>query len=111
METSTETMGHLALSGSVRVSRSLRILGRVIASVLVVLAVGYASWYYFLRYKPPVFEAGGIKRVSMVVGDRLAVYDGQGDFEPKFWNGVNLGATLPGHAPGELAPTKEDYLR
>ena len=78
---------------------------------MVLLVAGYASWYAFLRYDPPFFEEEGIKRVSRVEGESLAVYDGQAGFEPKFWNGVNLGATLPGHAPGELAPTEEDYLR
>ena len=30
---------------------------------------------------------------------------------PRFWAGVNLGATTPGHAPGELSPTRADYDR
>ncbi len=100
-----------------RVSRGPRVLGRLAALVLVLsvatfgYASWYASWYASPRYTPPVFEEGGIKRVSTVEGEHLAVYNGQGGFEPRFWNGVNLGATLPGHAPGELAPTKEDYLR
>lgn len=41
---------------------------------------------------------------------RVAVYDGEG-WEPRFWAGINLGATTPGHFPGDLSPTKEDYLR
>jgi hypothetical protein len=32
-------------------------------------------------------------------------------FEPRFWPGVNLGVTVPGHHPGELAPTRADYDR
>jgi len=75
------------------------------------LAVGVAL---FLRseqkIEKPVYEASGIKRVSTVKDGNLAVFDGMG-WRAQFWNGVNLGATLPGHAPGELAPTKEDYLR
>ncbi len=82
-------------------SRGPRVLGRLAALVLVLslAAFGYASWYASPQYTPPVFEEGGVKRVSTVVGEHLAVYDGQGSFEPRFWNGVNLGATLPGHAP------------
>ncbi len=34
-----------------------------------------------------------------------------GGFAPRFWPGVNLGATLPGTLPGELAPAREDYDR
>ena len=58
----------------------------------------------------PISHAYGIKRVSSVRGTHLAVYAGDG-WRSRFWDGVNLGATLPGHAPGDLAPTKKDYLR
>lgn len=34
-----------------------------------------------------------------------------GRFATRFWPGANLGATVPGHSPGELAPTREDYDR
>ena len=34
-----------------------------------------------------------------------------GRFATRFWPGVNLGVTVPGHAPGELAPTRKDYDR
>jgi hypothetical protein len=34
---------------------------------------------------------------------------GGGAFAPRFWAGVNLGATIPGHDPGELAITRSEY--
>ncbi len=34
-----------------------------------------------------------------------------GAFAPRFWPGVNLGSTTPGHQPGELAATRADYDR
>lgn len=58
----------------------------------------------------PIAEVNGVKQVSAVKDARLAVYDGTG-WRAQFWNGVNLGASLPGHSPGELVPTKQDYLR
>ncbi|NGZ76223.1 hypothetical protein [Saccharibacillus alkalitolerans] len=58
----------------------------------------------------PVFEKDGIKQTSSVVDGQLAVYDGNG-WKKSFWPGINFGATTPGHYPGELSPTKEDYLR
>ncbi|MDQ3854958.1 MAG: hypothetical protein M3281_01015 [Chloroflexota bacterium] len=59
---------------------------------------------------PPATDVNGV-RLSFAVRDgHLAQYDGRA-WRPRFWTGVNLGATTPGHFPGELAPTREDYLR
>lgn len=58
----------------------------------------------------PIFEEQGIKQTASVKDGHLEVYNGSG-WTPQFWSGVNMGATTPGHAPGELSPTKEDYLR
>ncbi|WP_134682670.1 hypothetical protein [Brevibacillus migulae] len=52
----------------------------------------------------------GFSQVSTVVDQKLAVYNGKG-WDRFFWAGVNLGSTTPGHFPGELSPTREDYLR
>lgn len=60
--------------------------------------------------KQPVFEANNVKMVAATKNGDLTVYDGK-TWQPKFWRGVNLGATTPGHYPGELSPTKADYLR
>ena len=43
-------------------------------------------------------------------GKYFAIYDGS-DYEPTYLNGVNLGSGKPGYFPGELAITKEEYLR
>jgi hypothetical protein len=58
----------------------------------------------------PIANNDGVKQVSSVVDGRLTIYEGE-SWQPRFWNGIDLGATLPGYAPGDLAPTKEDYLR
>ena len=71
------------------------------------------SLVVFLRWGKvarPVAQEDGIKQVSTVKDARLAVYDG-GSWETRFWDGMNMGDTLPGHAPGELAPTRDDYMR
>jgi|GEM_PF-221707 len=57
-----------------------------------------------------VFESNGIKQIAKVEGRHLTLFDGT-DWNPAFWAGINLGATTPGHYPGELTPTREDYLR
>jgi len=52
----------------------------------------------------------GIKFVSKVEGKDFLIYSNK-KWEKKFLKGVNIGAGKPGHFPGELAITKEEYLR
>jgi hypothetical protein len=52
----------------------------------------------------------GLKLPARVQGTSIAAASG-GRFVPRFWAGVNLGVTTPGHAPGELSPTRADYDR
>ncbi|MDD3024495.1 MAG: family 2 glycosyl transferase, partial [Syntrophomonadaceae bacterium] len=52
----------------------------------------------------------GIKMVSRVNGENLAFYN-NGEWQEPFWYGINLGATTPGHYPGELSPSYDDYRR
>ena len=94
-----------------RAGRGVR-LARLLA-VLAVLAAVVAAVVVVLRWgtvERPVSEAGGVKRVSTVRGDDLAVFTESG-WESRYWDGMNMGASLPGHSPGELAPTYEDYMR
>ena len=89
-------------------ARLLRLLA-ILAAIAAILVAAFV----FLRsgnVGRPVAEVDGVKQVSTVKNTHLAVYDGK-SWDSRFWTGMNLGATLPGHAPGELAPTKEDYLR
>ncbi|MZQ75377.1 MAG: family 2 glycosyl transferase [Peptoclostridium sp.] len=55
-------------------------------------------------------DANGIKHAAKIEGRSFYVYSG-GDWEKKFLKGVNIGAGKPGHFPGELAITKEEYMR
>jgi len=48
--------------------------------------------------------------VSKVHHEDLLYYR-EGRWNQAFWYGVNLGATTPGHMPGELSPGYEDYMR
>ncbi|MEK8130816.1 hypothetical protein WMW72_23190 [Paenibacillus filicis] len=58
----------------------------------------------------PIFEDQGVRSIAKVNGEHLTLYDGT-DWKSTFWPGINLGATTPGHFPGELSPTRADYLR
>ena len=92
-------------SGAVRF---LRLSLALLCAIL--LTVGLIAFLRWDNVERPVAQEDGVKQVSTVKDANLAVYDGTG-WKTQFWNGVNLGATLPGHEPGELAPTKEDYMR
>lgn len=94
-----------------RASRTVRLIR--ILLVLSAFAISIVAVVAFVRWgdvERPVAEADGVKQVSTVKDANLAVYDGT-RWKTQFWDGVNLGASLPGHSPGELVPTKQDYLR
>ena len=54
-------------------------------------------------------QRAGLSTLAEPQGTRLALHTRSGDV--RFWTGVNLGSTTPGHNPGELAITGEDYRR
>jgi hypothetical protein len=61
------------------------------------------------RAPKPGRTAGGLAMLAQQDGERLLLHTTGGDLD--FWGGVNLGSTTPGHQPGELAMTAEDYRR
>lgn len=58
---------------------------------------------------PMAFE-DGVKYYTKLDDKYFTVYDGE-KFNKKFLKGVNIGVGKPGAFPGELAITKEEYLR
>ena len=58
-------------------------------------------------WTPLVTEVDGLRRFARTEGDRLIVSTEGGDRD--FQAGVNMGATIPGHFPGELAVSAETY--
>jgi hypothetical protein len=55
-------------------------------------------------------KRGGLTLSAAVQGASVALATGKG-FAPRFWPGVNLGATVPGTQPGEVAATRAEYDR
>ena len=56
----------------------------------------------------PAFRAqAGLKRIATAGGGRFALHTAGGDVT--FLPGVNLGSTTPGHQPGELSISREQY--
>ena len=83
--------------------------GRAVAAfALAAIASGCSS----SASEPPYTTAtvNGLELPARVQGAMLAAATEDG-WEPRFWPGVNLGATIPGRQPGEVAPTRQDYDR
>ena len=55
-------------------------------------------------------QVGGLMLPARVQGQTVAAGDKTG-FSALFWSGVNLGSTVPGRQPGEVAATRADYDR
>lgn len=55
-------------------------------------------------------RVGGLLLPARAQGRSIALAT-SGGFAPRFWPGVNLGASRAGTFPGELAPTRADYDR
>ncbi len=91
-------------------TRRVLLLAGLLLATAAIAAIAAVAFTQRGEAARPVSEVDGIKRVSTVEGTHLATYDG-GGWDTRFWGGMNMGDTLPGHHPGELAPTREDYLR
>lgn len=55
-------------------------------------------------------DAAGLRLPARVQGPNVELAVSTG-FEARFWPGVNLGATVPGRSPGEVAIGGEDFRR
>ncbi len=62
-------------------------------------------------YRGTPARIGGLQEPARVRGDFLELSTTKDGFQPRFWPGVNLGSTVPGRFPGELAQTRADYRR
>ncbi|QAA34473.1 family 2 glycosyl transferase [Clostridium manihotivorum] len=83
----------------------------IMFSIVMVLAVFLGYNYLFLaRNKVSTYTDDGISYISKVDSKSFYVYR-YGKWEKSFIKGVNIGAAKPGSFPGELAITKEEYLR
>lgn len=58
---------------------------------------------------PRPVVAGGLSMLASQRGEALVLHTSGGDMT--YWAGVNLGSTIPGHSPGELAVNRQDYRR
>lgn len=78
--------------------------------LLATMFLALAGSAHAASYAGKPIKQGDLTLPARVSGDdvQLAI---KGRFAKRFWPGANLGATVPGHSPGELAPTRADYDR
>ena len=79
----------------------------------VLVAVFFGNRLYLLQgsYSQKYHSENDIATVSKTQGKNFLVYDEKGYWKKMFVAGVNLGSAKPGSYPGELAITKQEYLR
>jgi hypothetical protein len=79
------------------------------AAVVVVRGAGGRDGTTEASWAPAPRHTGGLTVLARAGHGRYALHTAHGDVT--FLPGVNLGATTPGHQPGELAITAADYRR
>ncbi|WP_103107019.1 hypothetical protein [Brevibacillus reuszeri] len=84
--------------------------GWISLSLLMVLGISALWWYWDADRVESMETTTGVQLKFRTSGDHIEIYQNQ-KWQPFFAKGVNLGASLPGHYPGELPITKEDYTR
>ncbi|WP_019007161.1 hypothetical protein [Cohnella laeviribosi] len=78
-----------------------------------VCASGFYLWSHFVyadREVERLTAEDGTQLKFRTKGETIQIYR-HGAWQPLFVQGVNLGATLPGHFPGEFPITRDDYMR
>ena len=88
--------------------KKLKIWGIVI--MCCTIGIGIIILIMMQKKDVDIYEDNGLKYMSKVEGKDFYIY-ADGEWEKKFLKGVNIGAAKPGHFPGELAITKDEYLR
>ncbi len=88
-----------------------RLLG--IGLLAVVCASGFYLWSHFVYADKEVERLtaeDGTRLKFRTEGEVIQIYE-DGAWQPLFVQGVNLGATVPGHFPGEFPVARDDYMR
>lgn len=84
--------------------------GMIIGIALSLLVIG-GSLFFMDQTEETVYESeNNLSYVAKVEGKEFYIYK-DGEWTTTFLAGVNMGAAKPGTFPGELAITKDEYLR
>ena len=95
-------------------ARTVKVVAVIAATVVFPIAAGGCSTSEQdpagRSYAGQPLTRGSLKQPARVEGRAVKLAIG-GRFERRFWPGVNLGPTVPGTFPGEMAAKREDYDR
>lgn len=84
---------------------------KIVFGLVMVLVVSIGGFLFMNQRKEAVYKSeNGLTYVAKVEGKDFYVFE-NGEWTTNFLTGVNMGAAKPGTFPGELAITKEEYLR
>jgi len=82
----------------------------IISAAIIISAFISYKFFFLFRNFASTFSENGISYVSKVDNQSFYTYE-YGKWNKSFIKGINMGAAMPGTFPGELAISKEDYLR
>lgn len=85
---------------------------RFIAFIIIIISSAFLTYKYayMVRNNISIYKEKNTSYVCKVDNKSFYIYK-YGKWRKEFIKGVNLGAAKPGSFPGELAITKEEYLR
>lgn len=86
-------------------------LGVALIAGVAGLAAGVSAWpgHASSSWAPSVREIDGLRAIATATPSGYSLFTAHGDVH--FLPGMDLGATTPGHQPGQLAITAADYRR
>lgn len=82
----------------------------IVGLIVVLLGIGGGIIFMIQTEENGHQSENGLSYVAKVEGKEFYIYE-DGEWVTKFLTGVNMGAAKPGTFPGEIAITKEEYLR
>lgn len=83
----------------------------MVVTLIILIVFGYFKLMPIIRDKMSTYkDKDGVSYISMVDNKYFYIYK-YGKWQKEFIKGVNMGAAKPGSFPGDLAVTKEEYLK
>lgn len=89
-----------------------KVIRYYVVGILILFCVFIGSGVYIFRQMPEYknyINENGICYTAKVDGKRFLIYDEKKQWKEIFLTGVNIGVAKPGHFPGEVSITEQEY--